>query len=175
MTEERTPTTPRGSVARWRSPIEIVAVLIVLGDLLKGIGVAISDLSARAGDNIGGWDLGRAFSLNDVGIVVAALLLLLALRVIFQWPDETPGAIARVALSLALVVAGFVVASAGILVAQPFADQRFVWTAGEKTGYCIVGLGNLLGAIALGLLCVRGFSAVGRRRSVEPVAMQENA
>ncbi len=88
------------------------------------------------------------------------------LRVLFDWPDDTPSNVALCVLSLALVVAALVVVASSINASGTFLDHReFVeHDGGEQFGAVVEALGTLLLAVAVGIGASRGFSVIGRHQ-----------
>ena len=146
-------------------------MLLVVGSLLDGIGNAFYSASGEFGS---AWYLGESFGAVDAVIAAVAVALVLWLRVLVDWPEDTPSGLARWVLSLALAVVALLVVASGINIAQAFLDHREfgdLGSGGEQLGAVVMALGAVVLAVAVGIAAIRGFSLLGRSQEPEPSRM----
>jgi hypothetical protein len=96
-------------IARWRPWIEVVGLLVVIGELVNVVGLILAAVDVHQN----GWQrvasLGATVDMLDIAVVGAALLMIVGMRALFRWPPETSTAVGKTGLGLlTLLIVWFV-------------------------------------------------------------------
>jgi hypothetical protein len=175
MASAENPPFDLSAAAKWRPRLEWLALFIAVSSACLIAGWVVEELGISSADE-SGWAKIAGFSTAIAGFwmiaaIVTALLLVLILRVVFTWPEQTPSGVARTTLALIVINGGAIAVAAVLGIVAVFADSTgdSTLTGASKAGYTIVFAGQCLLAVAIAVFGARGFSTLKTSAAPEPV------
>jgi hypothetical protein len=171
----------RPLLARWRPLLESLALAFSIALLVTTAGICISASGTPKVNAGNAWGRvteisGRIAVWEYPAIIALALVFVLVLRILFEWPEDLSASRARAVLVLALVNCGIVAAAAIAGMIAVFLVEfraRDLFTGVEQAGEVVYNFGILLAVATLSVLAIRGIAvvrtSVARRQPPEPL------